>query len=394
MRNLIKVAFLSSIITAALVYVVLDWKPLRSDFTRPPDVSLASSPTLVSASALAPVPGNLSDEEKNNIEVYQRDSGGVVNITTTTLTYDFFFRPVPTESGTGSGAVIDDQGHIVTNYHVVRGAERMEVTLPDKTKFEAKLVGADPNKDLAVIRINVPKGRLTPITLGSSRGLLVGQKVLAIGNPYGLDRTLTTGIISSLGRSIQAENGLIIDDIIQTDAAINPGNSGGPLLNSQGQIIGINTAILSPSNSGSIGIGFAIPADTVRRITSELITTGYVRYPWLGVRRIVALTDYPGLTDALQINTQGGLMVVDMYADSPAAKAGLRESTQQVRIGNRRLPVGGDVILEIQGKLVNTIQEYQTEVARYKPGDKVVVTLLRNNKKIEVPITLEEAPRQ
>jgi S1-C subfamily serine protease len=394
MRNLIKVAFLSSIITAALVYVVLDWKPLRSDFTRPPDVSLASSPTLVSASALAPVPGNLSDEEKNNIEVYQRDSGGVVNITTTTLTYDFFFRPVPTESGTGSGAVIDDQGHIVTNYHVVRGAERMEVTLPDKTKFEAKLVGADPNKDLAVIRINVPKGRLTPITLGSSRGLLVGQKVLAIGNLYGLDRTLTTGIISSLGRSIQAENGLIIDDIIQTDAAINPGNSGGPLLNSQGQIIGINTAILSPSNSGSIGIGFAIPADTVRRITSELITTGYVRYPWLGVRRIVALTDYPGLTDALQINTQGGLMVVDMYADSPAAKAGLRESTQQVRIGNRRLPVGGDVILEIQGKLVNTIQEYQTEVARYKPGDKVVVTLLRNNKKIEVPITLEEAPRQ
>jgi S1-C subfamily serine protease len=394
MRNLIKVAFLSSIITAALVYVVLDWRPLRSDFTRPPDVSLASSPTLVSASASAPVPGNLSDEEKNNIEVYQRDSAGVVNITTTTLTYDFFFRPVPTESGTGSGAVIDDQGHIVTNYHVVRGAERMEVTLPDKTKFEAKLIGADPNKDLAVIRINVPKGRLTPITLGTSRGLLVGQKVLAIGNPYGLDRTLTTGIISSLGRSIQAENGLIIDDIIQTDAAINPGNSGGPLLNSQGQIIGINTAILSPSNSGSIGIGFAIPADTVRRITSELITTGYVRYPWLGVRRIVPLNDYPGLTDALQLTAQGGLMVVDMYSESPAAKAGLRESTQQVRIGNNRLPVGGDVILEIQGKPVNTIQEIQTEVYRYKPGDKVVLTVLRNNKKVEVPITLEEAPRQ
>src|ERR1051326_8706899 len=281
MKNLVKVAFLSSVITAAMVYVILEWRPLRSELSRPPDVSWASSLTPVSA----PAPGNLSDEEKNNIDIYQRYSGGVVNITTTTLTYDFFFRPVPTESGTRSGAVIDDQGHIVTNFHVVRGAERMEVTLPDKTKFEAQLVGADPNKDLAVVQVKVPKGRLTPIPLGTSKGLLVGQKVLAIGNPYGLDRTLTTGIISSLGRSIQAENGLIIDDIIQTDAAINPGNSGGPLLNSQGQIIAINTAILSPSNSGSIGIGFAIPADTVRNIASELITTGYVRYPWLGVTR-------------------------------------------------------------------------------------------------------------
>ena len=222
----------------------------------------------------------------------------------------------------------------------------------------------------------------------------MGQKVLAIGNPYGLDRTLTTGIVSSLGRSIQAENGLIIDDIIQTDAAINPGNSGGPLLNSQGQIIGINTAILSPANSGSIGIGFAIPADTVRRITSELITTGYVRYPWLGIRSMVVLTDYPGLADALQLDTQGGLIVGDMYPNSPAAKAGIRQSTQQLRIGYRRLPVGGDVILAIQGKPVNTLQEYQTEIARYKPGDKVSVTVLRNNRKVEIPVTLEETPRQ
>jgi len=390
MKNLIKVAFLSSVITAAMVYVILEWRPLRSELSRPPDVSWASSP----AAAPAPVPGNLSDEEKNNIDVYQRYSGGVVNITTTTLGYDFFLRPVPTESGTGSGAVIDDQGHIVTNYHVVRGAERMEVTLPDKTKFDAKLIGADPNKDLAVIQVNVPRGRLTAIPIGTSKGILVGQKVLAIGNPYGLDRTLTTGIVSSLGRSIQAENGLIIDDIIQTDAAINPGNSGGPLLNSQGQIIGINTAILSPANSGSIGIGFAIPADTVRRITSELITTGYVRYPWLGIRSMVVLTDYPGLADALQLDTQGGLIVGDMYPNSPAAKAGIRQSTQQLRIGYRRLPVGGDVILAIQGKPVNTLQEYQTEIARYKPGDKVSVTVLRNNRKVEIPVTLEETPRQ
>jgi S1-C subfamily serine protease len=390
MKNLIKVAFLSSVITAAMVYVILEWKPLRSESSRAPEVSMAS-PTPAATVAAA---GNLLDEEKNNIEIYQRYSNGVVNITTTTLTYDFFLRPVPTESGTGSGAVIDDQGHIVTNFHVVRGAERLEVTLPDKTKFDAQVIGADQNKDLAVIQVKVPKGRLTPIPLGTSKGLLVGQKVLAIGNPYGLDRTLTTGIISSLGRSIQAPNGLIIDDIIQTDAAINPGNSGGPLLDSQGQIIGINTAILSGGNSGSIGIGFAIPADTVRRITSELITTGYVRYPWIGIRSTVSLIDYPGVADALQLETQGGVMVVDIYANSPAAKAGIRESTQQLRLGYRRLPVGGDVVLQIQGKPVNTVQEIQTEIYRYKPGDKVTLTLLRNNRKVEVPLTLEEAPRQ
>src|SRR5262245_35793656 len=397
MKNLIKVAFLSSVITAAMVYVVLEWKPLRQETSRPQDVSWAapSPATLVSARAPAAAAADHSDEEKNNIDVYQRYSSGVVNITTTALTYDFFFRPVPTESGTGSGAVIDNQGHIVTNFHVIRGAERMEVTLPDKSKVEAKLVGADPNKDLAVIRINVPRGgKLTPIPVGTSTGLLVGQKVLAIGNPFGLERTLTTGIISSLGRSIQAPNGLIIDDIIQTDAPINPGNSGGPLLNSQGQIIGINTAILSPTNSGSIGIGFAIPAETVRNIASELITSGYVRYPWLGVARAYALSDYPGLANALRLDADGGLMVIDIYPNSPADKSGIRESTQQIGVGFRSLPVGGDVILDVQGKSVTTIQELQTELYRYKPGDKVNVTVLRNNKKVDLPVTLEEAPRQ
>src|SRR5438874_1178096 len=253
MKNLIKVAFLSSVITAAMVYVILEWKPLRSDFSQPPEVSWASTPAGIST---AVPPAGLSEEERNNIDVYQRYSPGVVNITTTTIGYDFFLRPVPMESGTGSGAVIDDQGHIVTNFHVVRDAETLEVTLPDKSKHEAKVVGSDPNNDLAVIQISGSHGRLTPIPLGTSKGLQVGQKVLAIGNPYGLERTMTTGIISSLGRSIQAENGRVIEDIIQTDAAINPGNSGGPLLNSAGEIIGINTAIYSPAG-GNVGIGFA-----------------------------------------------------------------------------------------------------------------------------------------
>jgi S1-C subfamily serine protease len=393
MKNLMKVAFLSSIITAAMVYVILEWRPLRSDLSRPPDVSWASTP--ISSTAAGP-PGVLSDEERNNVDIYQRYSSGVVNITTSTIGYDFFLRPVPMESGTGSGAVIDDQGHIVTNFHVVRDAETLEVTLPDKSKHEAKVVGADPNNDLAVIQIDVPRGaRLTPIPLGTSKGLLVGQKVLAIGNPYGLERTMTSGIISSLGRSIQTENGTIIQDIIQTDAAINPGNSGGPLLNSQGQMIGINTAIYSPAaNAGSVGIGFAIPADTVKRITADLLTTGYVCHPWLGVISTVNLADFPGLASVLRISTDRGLMIVDTYPNSPAARAGLRGATDEVRIGRRRLPVGGDIILEFQGKTVNSAQELATEIDRYKAGEKVAVTILRANKKMDIPITLAETPRQ
>jgi putative serine protease PepD len=391
MKNLIKVAFLSSIITAAMVYVILEWRPLRAELSRPPEVSWASP---VSTIAPAAAPASLTDDERNNIDIYQKYSQGVVNITSTTVGYDIFLRAYP-QSGMGSGAIIDPQGHIVTNYHVIHDAETLVVTLPDKTTHKAKVVGADPNNDLAVIQIDVPRGGVTPIPLGTSKGLQVGQKVLAIGNPFGLDRTLTVGIISALGRSIQAENGRVIDDIIQTDAAINHGNSGGPLLNNAGQIIGINAAILSPNDTGNYGIGFAIPVDTVRRITSELITSGYVKYPYLGIRSVMALTDYPGLADALQLNTQGGLMVQSIYPNSPADKAGMHESTQRVRVGfGREIRVGGDVILSVQGKTINTIQDLQTEIARYKIGERVTVTVLRNNKKVDVPVTLEEVPRQ
>ena len=396
MKKIIKVALLSSIITAAMVYVVLEWRPLAPESSRPPAVSWASTPLNTTTRPAAPAPVPLSDEEKNNISVYQRFSSGVVNITTTTLGYDFFLRPVPMESGTGSGAMIDDLGHIVTNFHVVRTAQRLEVTLPDRTKHVAEVVGVDPNNDLAVIQIKVAKNQLTPIPLGTSRGLLVGQKVLAIGNPYGLERTLTTGIISSLGRSIQAENGMIIEDIIQTDAAINPGNSGGPLLNSQGEIIGINTAIVSPgANSGSVGIGFAIPADTIRRITGDLITLGYVRRPYLGIGSpIIALKEVSGLAEALGLDTDGGLLIVNVPPGSPAAAGGIHGATRQEIIGNYRVPAGGDVLLAIQGKEVNTPQELASEINRYKPGDTVNVTILRGNRKVDLPIVLREAPKQ
>src|SRR6266516_1332788 len=370
MKNIIKVAFLSSIITAAMVYVVLGWRPLRSETARAPEVSWASS---VASSPAAVPAARLSDEERNNIEVYQKYSQGVVNITTTTVGYDFFLRPVPMESGTGSGAIIDTQGHIVTNFHVIREAERLEVTLPDKTKHIAKVVGSDPNNDLAVIQIDLPRAGLIPIPVGTSKGLQVGQKVLAIGNPYGLERSLTTGIISSLGRSIQAENGRVIEDIIQTDAAINPGNSGGPLLNSEGQIIGINTAIVSGG-----------------------VTLGYVRLPYLGVsqRGLIALMDVPWLADGLRLSTEVGLLVVTVQPNSPAALAGIHGASQEVIVRNYRVPAGGDVILAFQGKEVNSLQDLAREIDRYKPGDKVAVTILRGNKKTDLPVVLQEAPKQ
>jgi S1-C subfamily serine protease len=392
MKNLVKVAFLSSIITAAMVYVLLEWRPLRSELSRAPDVSWASSPATTAPGA-APAP--LSDDEKNNIEIYQKYSQGVVNITSTSVAYDFFLRPVP-QSGMGSGAIIDTQGHIVTNNHVVRDAELLEVTLPNKTKHKAKVVGTDPNNDLAVIQIDVPKTGITPIPMGTSKGLQVGQKVLAIGNPFGLDRTMTTGIISAMGRSIQAENGRIIEDIIQTDAAINHGNSGGPLLNNQGQIIAINAAILSPNDTGNYGIGFAIPVDTVRRITDEIIRQGYVRHAYIGLdsRSAIPLAEIRGLSEALDLNTDGGLLVVSLPVNGPLAEAGVREATRRVRVGNYTVPAGGDVLLSINGKPVNSMTELATEVDRYKPGDRVTVTVLRNNRKMDLSVTLQELPRQ
>ena len=203
-------------------------------------------------------PSDLTSDEQNNIDIYRTRGRGVVNITSTTVSYDFFLRPIP-ESGSGSGVVIDSQGHIVTNYHVIENAQQLEVTLSDLSRHPARIVGVDPNNDLAVIKVDTEDVQWIPIPLGASEPLRVGQKVLAIGNPFGLKGTLTTGIISSLGRSIIANNGRIIEGIIQTDAAINPGNSGGPLLNAEGSVIGINTAIVSPSNAGSVGIGFAVP---------------------------------------------------------------------------------------------------------------------------------------
>jgi len=371
--------------------------PLRSAGARAPEVSWAEPGTAVPPVVATAAAAAADTDEQNNIDIYKKYSQGVVNIASTTLARDFFLQPFPVEAGTGSGAVIDMNGNIVTNFHVVEpslnGGE-LEVTLADKSKYKARIVGVDPSNDLSVIRIDAPKSKLNPIPIGTSPGLLVGQKVLAIGNPYGLERTLTTGVISALGRSIEAENGRIIENIIQTDAAINPGNSGGPLLNRTGEIIGINAAIVSPTNSGNVGIGFAIPADTVRRVVGDLMAYGYVRRPYVGVGGVLAMDQYPeDLLRRLGIATSKGFMVMTVTPGSPAAKAGLRAG-ERIRYGYREYGRNGDILIGFDGKEVTSVQELAAQIDHHKAGEKVTFTVMRGNQKLDLVITLEETPRE
>lgn len=330
----------------------------------------------------------LTADEKNNIEVYKSTSKGVVNITSIVYEYDFFYGLVPRE-GAGSGSIIDDRGFILTNDHVIKDARRIEVTLADGTKWQGKLVGTDPDNDLAVIQIQAPKTVLHVIELGRSADLQVGQKVLAIGNPFGLSETLTTGIISSLGRSIRSQNGALIEDLIQTDAAINPGNSGGPLLDTSGRMIGINTAIFSPTGA-SVGVGFAVPVDTARRIIPDLIEKGHVAHPWMGLSMFPIV---PGVASALDLNVDRGVIVVEVARKGPADKAGIRGSTRLVQIGNIRLPVGGDVIVEIDGQRVFSSEDVVRIARKHRPGDSINLKILRNGKFMIKRLVLGERPR-
>jgi S1-C subfamily serine protease len=332
---------------------------------------------------------SLTKEEDNNIRIYRQSSPGVVNITSTVMEWNFYQGLVPRE-GAGSGVIVDARGYILTNNHVIKDARRLEVTLSDGNKLNGKLVGTDPYNDLAIVRIEAPPDRLHALPLGSSKDLEVGQKVIAIGNPFGLQQTLTTGIISSLGRSIPDEGGNLMEDLIQTDAAINPGNSGGPLLDSEGKIIGINTAIFSPTG-GSIGIGFAIPIDTAKRIIPEIIEKGYVSYPWLGVRMFPLV---PGLAQELRLKVERGVMIVTVDRDGPAEKAGLRGGNRMIRVGNASLPVGGDVVVAFEGKAVNTPQDLVRLLHKHYPGDRVTVRILREGKFMEFPVILGERPRE
>lgn len=317
--------------------------------------------------------GDLAEDEKSTIELFSRVSPMVVHITTNTLERSRFMRNVQeVPRGTGSGFIWDDQGHIVTNYHVIKDADTTNVALADRSTWEAKIVGVAPDKDIAVLKIEAPLDQLRPVTIGTSADIQVGQKSFAIGNPFGLDQTLTTGVISALGREIDSVTGRKISDVIQTDAAINPGNSGGPLLDSAGRLIGITTAIYSPSGAYA-GIGFAIPVDIVRRYVPELIEHGRLIQPTLGIT--IARGD--------QFNI-GGILVISVEPKSSAEEAGLRP-TMQDRYGRI---IWGDVIAAVNKQKVRTPDDLLTLFEKYKVGDYVTLTVLRDGGETDLKVRL------
>jgi S1-C subfamily serine protease len=331
----------------------------------------------------------LTEDERNNIGVYEKVADGVVNVTSTAIQLDFFFNAFPTQ-GSGSGSIIDTKGHILTNHHVVADSQKLEVTLGDGSKWPARLVGTDPDNDLAVIKIDAPRGKLKVVSMGDSRNLKIGQKVLAIGNPFGLERTLTTGIISSLGRTIRSAVGTLIEDVIQTDAAINPGNSGGPLLNADGEIIGINSAIISPSG-GNVGIGFAIPVNTAKRVVPELLTKGYVSYPWIGAT-IQSLI--PEIATYRKLKIERGAMIAEVVKGGPADKAGLKGGNQRVQVGNMIVLVGGDIVVKADQHDVKTNDGLIRYIREKKPGDTILLKVFRKDAYVDVKVTLGERPRR
>ncbi|MEA2083245.1 MAG: trypsin-like peptidase domain-containing protein [Thermodesulfobacteriota bacterium] len=320
--------------------------------------------------------GDLAEDEKNTIELFQTTSASVVYITTTELRRNFFslnVYEIPT--GTGSGFIWDREGRIVTNYHVLVDANRVMVTLADQSSWKAVLVGVAEDKDLAVLQISAPPDKLFPILIGESENLLVGQKVFAIGNPFGLDQTITAGIVSALGREIKSVSGRTIQGVVQTDAAINPGNSGGPLLDSAGRLIGVNTAIYSPSGINA-GIGFAVPVDVVNRVVPELIQHGRVVSPGIGVAVANA-----GIARRFRIN---GVLVISVEPGSSAESAGIIPTRQ---VGGEIIL--GDIIESVNGKIISSYDDLRNELDRYRVNDEVTLGLLRNGEHIKVQITLE-----
>src|SRR5205814_3300157 len=328
----------------------------------------------------------LDADEQNNISVYRKNIGSVVNVTSKAVAIDFFYGLGP-QDGQGSGFIIDHDGHILTNYHVIAEARQVEVTLHNRKKYRATIVGTDRSHDLAIIQIKAPD--LVSMTLGDSKNLQVGQKVYAIGNPFGLSGTLTSGIVSSI-RSVQEPEGVTIDEAIQTDAAINPGNSGGPLLNWHGEVIGINTMIAS--NSGqSAGIGFAIPINTAKAVLNDLVTLGRVRRPALGVRTIPIT---PELAEQMGLPSDFGLLVIQVLPGGAADRAGLRGGTERAYLGNSPIMLGGDLIVAVDGEKVEDQQDLAQIMNNHRAGDTVRMTVYRGKKKMDVTVTLGEAREQ
>ena len=336
--------------------------------------------------------GEYTDDELATIRTYENLNRGVVNIATETLALNWFLEPVPSEGGTGSGSIIDRRGYILTNYHVVEKAYKVHINLADGTQFDGEVIGKDPENDLAVVKFD-PDGRdLVTIPFGDSTNLKVGQKVLAIGNPFGYDRTLTTGIVSGLGRPVRTSSNIVIRDMIQTDASINPGNSGGPLLNSRGEMIGINTMIYSPSG-GSVGIGFATPVNTARRVVPDLIEYGLVRRGWIDIvpvqldRNIVRYGKLP---------VEKGILVSKTVKGGAADTAGIRGGDQNnpIRYGRSILYLGGDILVEVDGDKTETISDLLGALEDNRPGDVIDVGVYRGRQRRSFQVELSERPEE
>ena len=362
--------------------------------TETPVLPRATAAPTAGPVVVAPPDTALGDLQTQVEAVYAATGDSVVNIAVTTIGRDFFFNPVPQE-GTGSGFVFDDLGHIITNFHVVEGAEEILVTFKDGTTLDAAVVGEDPTYDLAVVKVDPDAYPTHPLPLGDSESLRIGQFVVAIGAPFGLDQSLTFGVISSLGRVIESPDRRYIGEAIQTDAAINPGNSGGPLLDLEGRVIGVNAQIVSPSQANA-GIGFAIPARLVKRVAPQLIESGVYRHPWMGVGP-AGLT--PQLTeisrDAGYDVPDVGVLIMSVERNSAAARAGLRGAEDQVSTRWGDVPVGGDVILSLDGTPITDSRDLIAHLETFtQPGDTIQVEIYRDGEILELPVTLGERPMQ
>ena len=372
-RQILLIALISGIFAAGLV-VVFDrvykrFEPSQAGFSETPPAGITD-------------PSTASDEQ-NNIEVYRALSPGVVFIHSTSYARDFFGFVEPQE-GSGSGSILDQQGNILTNFHVIAGAQKLSVSLGGQKDYPAVVVGSDPDTDLAVIRLTQkPAGPLTVVPMGDSDKLVVGQKVLAIGNPFGMDRTLTTGVISGLQRPIRARNNRLIEGAIQTDASINPGNSGGPLLDSRGRMIGINSQILSPSGS-SAGVGFAVPVSIAKRVVPQLLQNGAVRRPKLGI----STRNVEAFRNQVDLPTPDGVLIIQVARGSGAAQAGLR-GMQQTETGEIEL---GDIIVGIDNDKVGNSDDLFRVLDKHQIGQTVQVHIYRDGRRITVPVRLMESP--
>ena len=345
----------------------------------------SSSPLTLTEAHAAP---EYDAEELQNISVYKHVSPSVVNVTSTTLQYDFFYGAVPSQ-GQGSGFILDRQGHIATNYHVIADAQNVEVQTTDKHRYKARVIGKDQRHDLALLQIDGAPS-LTPVVLAQSRDLIPGQKVYAIGNPFGLNGTMTTGIISAI-RSVRGPTGGQIENAIQTDAAINPGNSGGPLLNSRGEVIGINSLIATNPNQQvdqSAGIGFAIPIDTVKAVLSDFQKFGHSRRPSLG---IVSLPIGPELAQQMGLAADAGVLVQKVVPGGAAQQAGLKGGSESAYLGNMQILLGGDLIVGIDGNDITTAEDIADQMDHHQAGDTVTVTFYRGKKRMTLKVTLQEA---